>query len=153
LRKNKQLIEKKPGPDTSSVPGFLRRMAAVFYDAMLLLAVLFFATALILPFNKGEAFSANQLFYPAYLLFVSFVFYGWFWTHGGQTLGLRAWQLRLSSEDEQAVSWSRAALRFLCAILSWACFGLGFIRCLFDKNGQAWHDSLSKTRLSQLPRK
>jgi uncharacterized RDD family membrane protein YckC len=32
-------------------------------------------------------------------------------------------------------------------MLSWASCGLGFFWILWDKNGYAWHDSLSKTRL------
>jgi len=120
-------------------------MAAILYDSLLLLAVLFFATALLLPLNRGEAFTPDQLYYPLYLLLVSFVFYGWFWTHGGQTLGLRAWKIAILSEDGQPVSWRQAGLRFVCALLSWGCLGLGFFWILIDKDRKAWHDRLSKT--------
>lgn len=122
-------------------------MTAVCYDALLLLAVLFLATALVLPFNAGQAFSSGQYFYPLYLLTIGFIFYGWFWTHGGQTLGLRAWKIKVCNQDGSAVGWGRAGLRFSAAALSWACFGLGFLWCLFDKNRLCWHDYLSKTRL------
>lgn len=122
-------------------------MTAVWYDALLLLAVLFFATALVLPFNSGQAFSSGQYFYPVYLLTISFVFYGWFWTHGGQTLGLRAWKIKVCNKNGGAVDWRQATLRFAAAIVSWACFGLGFLWCLFDKNHLCWHDYLSNTRL------
>ena len=43
-----------------SAPGFLRRLAAQLYDLLLLIALLFFATALLLPFTAGEAFTAQQ---------------------------------------------------------------------------------------------
>jgi len=122
-------------------------MGAVIYDALLLLAVLFLATALALPLNGGQAFASTQVLYPIYLLAVSFAFYGWFWTHGGQTLGLRAWKIKLVSANRPAVDWPHAALRFAGALLSWACLGLGFIWCMFDKDRQGWHDRLSKTRL------
>lgn len=137
----------KPGAEHNAAPGFLRRMAAVCYDAVLLLAVLFFATALALPFNTGQAFSSGQYFYPLYLLIIGFIFYGWFWTHGGQTLGLRAWKIKVCREDGAVVGWRQAGLRFIAAALSWACFGLGFVWCLIDKNHLCWHDYLSKTRL------
>ena len=141
---------KKPGAEIGSAPGFLRRMAAVCYDGLLLLAVLFFATALILPFNAGQAFVADQYFYPAYLLLVSLLFYGWFWTHGGQTLGLRAWKISLKHQDGSDVNWQQAALRFVAACISWACLGLGFLWCLVDKHQLCWHDYLSKTRLQRM---
>ncbi|AEF98807.1 RDD domain containing protein [Methylomonas methanica MC09] len=140
-------IAGKPGAEQVLAPGFLRRMGAVIYDALLLLAVWFFATAIILPFNSGQAFAADQYFFPFYLLAVSYVFYGWFWTHGGQTLGLRAWKIKLVNSDGIAANWRQVSMRFFAAMLSWACFGLGFVWCIFDKNRQCWHDRLSKTRL------
>ncbi len=137
----------KPGVEAFSAPGFLRRIGAVFYDALLLLAVLFFATAIVLPLNGGEAFAAHQYYFPAYLLGVSYVFFGWFWTHGGQTLGMRAWKIRLFAADGGPVTWRTAALRFAMAGLSWGCLGLGFLWCLIDKNHQAWHDHVSQSFL------
>lgn len=131
----------------TKAPGFFRRIAAVFYDALLLLALFFVATAIALPFNANQAFSADQYFFPLYLLTVSFIFYGWFWTHGGQTLGLRSWKLRLYRLDGKAVSWRDAALRFLAAIVSWLCCGVGFLWCIVDKNHLCWHDYLSGTCL------
>ena len=122
-------------------------MAAVCYDALLLLAVWFLATALVLPFNAGQAFSSDQYFYPIYLVTIAFVFYAWFWTHGGQTLGLRAWKIKVCSRNGGPVGWRQAAVRFTAAALSWTCFGLGFLWCLFDKNRLCWHDYLSNTRL------
>lgn len=136
---------KQPGSTARPRPGLLRRLAATFYDFLLLLAVLFFATAVLLPLNHGEAFAPDQFFYPIYLLLVSFAFYGWFWTHGGQTLGLRTWKLAVLTEHGQPVTWRQAALRFVAALLSWGCLGLGFIWILIDKDRRAWHDRLSKT--------
>jgi uncharacterized RDD family membrane protein YckC len=135
------------GVEMDLTPSFFRRLAAMVYDSFLLLALWFLATALLLPFNGGKAFSSGQLFYPIYLLCVSFGFYGWFWTHGGQTLGLKAWKIKVLTLEQQPLNWSQAAIRFLAALLSWAMCGLGFFWLLWDKNGCAWHDYLSKTRL------
>lgn len=122
----------------------LRRFAAIFYDFLLLLSVLFFATALILPFNAGQAVTSHW-WYSFYLLIVSFLFYGWFWTHGGQTLGLKAWKLQLLTTNQQAITWQQAFLRFSSAFLSWAILGLGFFWALIDKEKRCLHDVLSKT--------
>jgi uncharacterized RDD family membrane protein YckC len=141
----------KPAVNVDLAAGFFRIMGAVIYDSLLLLAVLFFATALALPFNAGDAFSTDQYIFSAYLLVVSFVFYGWFWTHGGQTLGLKSWKIKLCSRDGGSVSWQQVSIRFFAAILSWACFGFGFLWVLFDKNRLSWHDRISKTRLVLVP--
>jgi uncharacterized RDD family membrane protein YckC len=127
--------------------GFFRYLAIIFYDALLLLAVLFFVTLLILPFNAGIAFSREQFLYPVYLVFVSFLFYSWFWTHGGQTLGLRAWKVKVLTENYQAISWPQACIRFIIALFSFGLLGLGFLWILVDKNQRSWHDIVSKTGL------
>jgi len=137
----------KAGKALRVTPGLLRRLAVVFYDFLLLIALLFLATALLLPLNAGEAFTRQQIFYPLYLLVISFFFYGWFWTHGGQTLGLRAWKIKLLSVNGQPITWVQALLRFIAAIISWSFLGLGFLWILFDKNQRSWHDHLSKTAL------
>ena len=77
--------ETQPRPAT-----LFRRLAALFYDSLLLLAVWFIATALLLPFTSGEAIRPHNPLLSSYLLFISFFFYGWFWIHGGQTLGMSA---------------------------------------------------------------
>jgi len=128
-------------------PGFFRHLLAIVYDLILLIAVLFFATGLLLPFNGGEAFTHDQIFYLVYLLTVSFLFYGWFWTHGGQTLGLKAWKIRLLSDNLKPVTWYQALIRFMVSILSSGLFGIGFFWVFVDKNHRCWHDIASKTRL------
>jgi uncharacterized RDD family membrane protein YckC len=143
LAKNK----KKPGLEKSSKPGFFHRLTVILYDLLLLVAVLFVATALVLPLNAGKAYTTQQFFFPLYLLLVSFLFYAWFWTHGGQTLGLRAWKIKVLTLDKKTISWKQALLRFTAALLSWGFFGLGFMWILIDKNQRSWHDHLSKTAL------
>jgi uncharacterized RDD family membrane protein YckC len=122
-------------------------LGIIFYDACLLLAVLFFATLLVLPINNGEAFSSSQLAYPLYLIAVSFCFYGWFWTHGGQTLGLRSWKTKVVSSDGKSLTWQQAFLRFIAAAISWSCFGLGFFWMAMGSRQRTWHDIISKTEL------
>ncbi len=127
-------------------PGLMRLFAAVAYDLLLLMASLFFATLLALPFNEGQAFN-GQIYYPIYLIIISFLFYGWFWTHGGQTLGLKSWKIRLLSEQYQPITWRQALIRFVIAIFSWMCLGFGFFWVLVDKHQRTWHDLASKSGL------
>ena len=129
------------------LPNLMRRLAAIVYDLLLLISVLFVATALILPFNAGQAFENKHFFYPLYLITISFIFYGWFWTHGGQTLGLRAWKLQVLTFDYQPITWLQAFWRFSGAMVSWSALGLGFLWALIDKNDRCWHDNFSKTAI------
>jgi uncharacterized RDD family membrane protein YckC len=122
-------------------------MAIILYDSILLFAVLFLATALALPLNSGEAFNNSRFLYPIYLIGISSIFYSWFWTHGGQTLGLKTWKYKILTFNQQPITWKQAFFRFCFSFLSLAIFGLGFFWIFFDKNNLALHDRLSKTRL------
>lgn len=125
-------------------PSLFRRFAAMFYDFLLLLGILFLSTALVLPLNAGQAFG-GEWFYLLYLLSVSFIFYGWFWTHSGQTLGLKAWKLRVLTREQKIITWWQAFLRFSSAILSWGMLGMGFVIALLNKEKRCLHDVFSKT--------
>jgi uncharacterized RDD family membrane protein YckC len=142
-------------PEMWASPGLVRRLAAMLYDSALVTAVLLIAMALVVvPMDLifgAENFDATKLrsnpFYLAYLFCVMVGFHVYFWMRGGQTLGMRAWRLRVLRNDGQPLKFSDALLRYFTAILSWAALGMGFIWILLDKEGLAWHDRISKTRL------
>ncbi|MDJ0779576.1 MAG: RDD family protein [Gammaproteobacteria bacterium] len=121
-----------------------RQLAAMVYDSFLIVALLFFAFAILVAFNRGEAVEPN-LAYTLFLLFVVFTFYAWFWHKSGQTLGMSAWKIRIVSEFGGNPSWAVGYLRLLFALLSWACLGLGYWWRLFKP--YTWHDRLSQTRI------
>lgn len=125
----------------------LKQIAAMVYDSFLIFSVLFAATALALVLNHGEAIEASPLF-SFYLLLVVFTFYAWFWHKSGQTLGMRAWKIRIVSEFGGNPSWGTAYLRLCFALLSLGCFGLGYLWRLFRP--YTWHDKLSQTRIVDL---
>ena len=128
-----------------------RRLAAVAYDACLLFGVLFAATAVVLPLASGAAIATGNRLYLLYLLGISYLYFGWFWTHGGQTLGMRAWRIRMRATDVEEVSWRHATRRFLASLLSWSALGAGFLWAAFDAEQRAWHDRLSATALEAEP--
>ena len=105
-----------PTPAGHQPAGLCRRLGAICYDALLLFAILCIATALVLPLNGGAAISHNPVFF-LYVYTVCLLFFGWFWTHGGQTLGMRTWKLRLQRHDGGNISWWQALVRFLLASL------------------------------------
>ncbi|MDT8406940.1 MAG: RDD family protein [Methylococcales bacterium] len=125
----------------------LRRLAAVFYDALVCLSVLFFAAGLAIALHGGQAFTGDDYIFRAYLLVIAFFYYGGFWVYGGQTIGLKAWKLKLVGLSSAPVTWRQVVLRFLGAAVSLAALGLGFFWVLIDRRRLAWHDYLSKTRL------
>ena len=116
----------------------------MLYDSLLIFAVLFLAAAIAILFNQGEAIEASPLF-NFYLLFTVFTFYAWFWRKSGQTLGMRVWKIRIVSESGDNPGWGTSYLRLIFALLSWLCFGLGYLWRLFKP--YTWHDRISQTRI------
>jgi uncharacterized RDD family membrane protein YckC len=131
----------------NNAPSLFRILAAIFYDTLLLIAILFVATAIVLILNGGKQISQDNYLYTAFLFSLCFIFYYWFWMHGGQTLGMRSWRIRLTQEDSSPITRKQAAIRFFSALLSWSAAGLGFFWILIDEKKRSWHDRLSGTKL------
>ena len=122
---------------------FMRRVAAFFYDSLLLLALYFIITAASIAFNDGQAI--QHWSYKLFLIFISFVFFDWFWRHGGQTLGMRAWRIRLEGVDSEKVTLKQTAYRFLIGFIA---FGVTYVLMFTGQHKQALHDRLSKTKIA-----
>ena len=132
--------------------GLLRRLGALFYDTLVLLALWMLGTALTLLFTGGQAVPPGNPVYQTFLLILSFAYFGGFWHRGGQTVGMKAWRLRVRTRGGRGLTWTHALLRFFGAIGSWLVIGLGFSWSLFDREGLAWHDRFSDTELVVLPK-
>src|SRR5690349_8601287 len=125
-------------PDAIS-PGFLRRLGAMTYDALLLLAILMLLSYPYVWLTGGGRQSLIvHAIYQIYLLAICFFYYGGFWVHGGQTLGLRTWRLQLVRTDGGTITWVDAFKRFAAALLSLLCLGLGYLWVLFNRDKLAW---------------
>jgi uncharacterized RDD family membrane protein YckC len=131
--------------------GFARRIAAAFYDALLLAALLMLVT-LVLVAVQGQPLPPGNLVHRLILLGTAAVFFGGFWKHGGQTLGMRTWRIRVELRSGADVDWPVALLRFAAALLSLATVGLGFLWILVDPEKLAWHDRIAGTRVVVLPK-
>ena len=123
--------------------GFFRRIGAMIYDALIASAI--FAIAHFLGFaitvglvwigaiSLGEhadyAEYLNQSgIYKVYLGLCVCAFFIYFWSQGGQTLGMRAWRLRIQNEDGTCITVTQAIIR-----LATATFGIGNLLVLMDR--------------------
>jgi len=123
-------------------------MGAIFYDTLLTMALLLFAF-LPIPFLPDAFRDSNIGNFLSQFYFV-LVVYGYFtisWIRGGQTIGMKAWGIKLVATEKLQLNWVRVSVRFASACLSWACFCLGYAWILVDPERCAWHDYLSGTRI------
>jgi len=130
-----------------------RRLLAAVYDGLLLLAVWFFAAVVDVGVREPLHLPYDARLFRAYLFLVGLAFCGWFWTHGGQTLGMRAWRLQVRRNDGTPLNWLTACTRYAAAWLAWLPLALGVIWCAVDPQRRAWHDRLSGTEVVLLPKK
>lgn len=141
------VITSTMNPDRLSRCSLARRLAAVFYDTLLLIAIWFIATAMLLPLTQGQAINGDSYLYKQYLLIIAYFYFCWHWRKGQQTLGMRAWKVILVNSDRTPPDWTSLSKRFFVALLSWLALGLGFWWSLLDKEQRSWHDIASDTRL------
>jgi uncharacterized RDD family membrane protein YckC len=134
------------------------RFAAIFYDFLILLAIWMFAAALVLLAFKGEVDVAHQP--PLYhavlqttLFTLTTMYFVTSWCRGGQTVGMRAWRVRVVDENGQLPTLKSALLRYFTAIGSWFALGAGFLWSLIDQRRRGWHDIASKTLLVRVPKR
>jgi uncharacterized RDD family membrane protein YckC len=96
-----------------------RRLAAMVYDSLLIFAVLVIIGATTLPFTNGLGISRDNIVFKFYLFGALYAFLGWFWTHGGQTLGMRAWKIKLLQRNGYPVTWHLAFFYYLVSLPMW----------------------------------
>jgi uncharacterized RDD family membrane protein YckC len=159
-----------PAPAGLRTPGLRRRMACFAYEGVLLFAVVTIAAYLFSSLAQQRHALTSRSLLQFYLFVVLAIYFVWFWTHGGQTLAMKTWRIRLLARDGAPVSQGRALARyclswlwFLPALLvAWAvdsaqlwvplvslAFGiLGYAALSFaHPDRQFLHDALCKTRL------
>ena len=129
-----------------------RRIAAIFYDSLLVTALLFLATVPFIAIRSGEPVEAGDPLYQVALLTVAYAFFVGFWTLRGRTLGMQSWGLQLQDAAGTNPTIGACSIRFVVAIVSWAVFGLGFLWQFVDKENLTWHDRASGTRLVYYPK-
>jgi uncharacterized RDD family membrane protein YckC len=124
-----------------------RRGLALCYEILLLLALLFAgALPFVLIADGADRITARALF-QLYLVALTAPYFVWQWRHGGQTLAMRTWRLRVVTRDGAPLDWARAARRYLFALAGTLLAGVGFLWALVDHERLFLHDRLAGTRI------
>jgi uncharacterized RDD family membrane protein YckC len=132
-------------PDVA--PTLTRRFACLAYEALPLAAILFIAGFLVVGLMPAEPSPLVRILHQLYLFIVSGLYFTWFWRHGGQTLAMKTWRIRLERVDGGVPRLGQAWLRYLLAVLGLLGLGLGFLWAVIDPDRQFLHDRVARTRL------
>lgn len=162
------------GPDAPP-PSLRRRLACFLYEGVLLFGVVMIAGYLFSSLTQQRHALQGRHELQAFMFVVLAIYFTWFWSHGGQTLAMKTWHLRLVAADGGPVSQLRALLRFLATwvwflpalaaiwlfdvrgggpitgvLLGWVLFYGG--SSLLRRDRQFWHDVACGTRVvTRLP--
>jgi uncharacterized RDD family membrane protein YckC len=135
--------------------GVFRRLAAACYDGLLVVAVWMLATLAIVALRGGQAVPVGQLGYQLLLLGATALYFIFSWLRGGQTVGMRAWRLRVERESGEPLDLRTGIVRFAGGLVSILTGGLGLLWLWIDRDELTWHDRLAGTRVlvlsKQLP--
>jgi uncharacterized RDD family membrane protein YckC len=156
--------------ESLETPGIARRLAAFAYEGLLLFGVVMIAGYLYSSLTQQRHALQGHGGLQAFLFVVLAIYFVWFWSHGGQTVAMRAWHIRLVTNGGRSVGQARAALRYLASwvwfvpalVGAWhaglqsaaqifAAMGVGVIiyalSARLHPERQFWHDALCGTRL------
>jgi uncharacterized RDD family membrane protein YckC len=126
-----------------------QRLLVAVYDLLPVLALLMVTGAVCFGIAGGKL-DYHAAWYRATLLGVIAAYFVVSWSRGGQTIGMRAWRLRLIRVDGGRVPLSAALLRFAVAWVSLLAAGVGFLWIFVDAQGRTWHDLAAGTRVVKL---
>ncbi|MFM1570869.1 MAG: RDD family protein [Porticoccaceae bacterium] len=140
----------------------LRRLAGLVYDAFLLFAISlgYGAVLLILRIIIIGIDGAPAVNPPLLLQWLGFIglyialsgYYVICWRKQGQTLGMKAWRLRLQQPNGTLATPTQCWKRCLAAPLSLSCLGIGYLWCLLPPANQCLHDRYTGTEVIVLPK-
>ena len=169
---------KLPAADEVRPPlaGIARRYAALLYEALLLLALVFITSYLLTPLVSPGSTSSGSLVVPStagrIISFVSLfmlgaAFFGWSWSEGRRTLPMKTWRLALVTNDGAPLSRRLALVRYVAAwigpalavvvyalvapsgfgALAWPLVAINWLAAFVDPERQFLHDRMAGTRI------
>lgn len=124
----------------------------MLYEALLLLGVL--SVTFMLPhLVLGMGF---EIVLPGSLLFMHLagviaVYFLWYWRHGGQTLAMQTWRLKIVGIDGNPPGLKQLLLRHVLSWPSLLFYGIGLFWAIVDRERLFLHERLSGTRLIFVP--
>ncbi|MEO8101267.1 MAG: RDD family protein [Betaproteobacteria bacterium] len=113
------------------MPSIRRRMAALPYEGLLIVAILLISAFPLAGLKGATLQGIPNVLTQVYFLCVAAAYFTWFWRRGGQTLAMKTWRFRVIGIDGQPLTFSRAAARFACATMFYGPALVGLLLLFF----------------------
>ncbi len=144
--------------DTNVRAGFFKRLAAIVYDLLAAIALAMLVTIVNLllvaygsdfglfdltGYADPSSYLNDQIWFQIELVLWIWLFYAWFWHDGGQTIGMRAWRLKVQNQDNTSLTLKVGFARAACSLL-----GIGNLMIFFNPRQKlSLQDKLTKTEI------
>jgi len=163
-------------PAAGAEAGLWRRFAALSYESLLAVALVFVASFALAPWVSPEASRTHAIDVPGpggrIVSFIALValgalFFGFCWSNGRRTLPMKTWRLALVDASGAPASPRRALVRYAAAwigpalavgayallathglgALAWPMVALNWLAAFVDPDRRFLHDRVAGTRL------
>lgn len=127
------------------LPKIGRRLLSMLYEGLVVFSVLLIGFLLPQIVLSGFGMTPTGKLLWLHVTVLLMLYFLWCWLNGGQTLPMKTWKLRITSQDGFRLRPAQALLRYLAAWPSILFFGAGLFWAVFDKDRQFFHDRIAGT--------
>ncbi len=141
--------------------GLQLRIVAFILDAIVIVSFFMLLVAAgglqtLLRSDFGDVDPPESAYYVWAAFILAFIpltilYFALLWSWRGQSVGMMAVHIKLTTRDGRRLSFGRALLRTLTWPLSLLPLGLGLLPLIFDRENRALHDLLAGTVVLELP--
>ena len=127
----------------------LKLFAAFIYDCLVLMGLIFAVIALQVGLYQLLSLNNEQhMWFKQLLIFTTlYAYYSVSYYKQGQTIGMKAWKLKLVQQDGNLATRLQIFIRWMCAIVSILLLGFGHWSALFRQDRRSLIDLISKTQI------
>ncbi|MEL7024470.1 MAG: RDD family protein [Pseudomonadota bacterium] len=137
-------------PESAKLPGPFRRIGALIYDLLAVVAICMIASLPPVMINGAGFTTDDGPVYALYLAYVLILAIGYFvlsWRVKHCTIGMKAWRLELVNLNDGPFTWRQLITRAVVGILAWLPAGIGVWWQNMSASKRTWHDLASDTRV------
>ena len=128
-----------------ALPKTGRRLLSMLYEGLVIFSVLLIGFLLPQIVLSGFGMNLTGKLLWLHVVILLMLYFLWCWLNGGQTLPMKTWKLRITSQDGSPLRPAQGLLRYLAAWPSILLFGAGLFWAIFDKDRQFLHDRIAGT--------
>lgn len=128
-----------------ALPKIGRRLLSMLYEGLVIFSVLLIGFLLPQIVLSGFGMNLTGKLLWLHVVILLMLYFLWCWLNGGQTLPMKTWKLRITSQDGSPLRPAQGLLRYLAAWPSILLFGAGLFWAIFDKDRQFLHDRIAGT--------